>query len=338
MKRLLCFIILTSVLLFSGCAHETELRSPSGDICVNFSIDADGVPHYAVSAYGQEVIGRSSLGLEAAEAELTYGFELRKVLRARTDQEWTQPWGENKQMRDRHNEMTVLLKNDSGVSLTLRFRAFDDGIGYRYEYDVPQVDSLTIVGDNTYFNFAEDGTSWTIGSYFSGYELPYREQAISATENANTPFTFQMDDLYGSIHEAALYDFPEMNLYRQGSLDFKSELAPRPDGTLARVCAKFTTPWRTVQIARDAVGLINSSLILNLNEPCVLEDVSWIRPQKYVGVWWGMHLGTQVWTMGPRHGATTENAIRHIDFAAANNIGGVLFEGWNKGWVINVFI
>ena len=100
--------------------------------------------------------------------------------------------------------------------------------------------------------------------------------------------------------------------YRQDSLSFKSELAPRPDGTLARVGSKFTTPWRTLQIARDAVGLINSYLILNLNEPCALEDVSWIRPHKYVGVWWGMHLGTQVWTMGPRHGATTENALRPI--------------------------
>ena len=332
--------LLWALFLMSGCADDMSLKSPSGDITVGFSVDEDGVPYYHVSAFGQDVIGRSSLGLEAAETELAYGFNVRKVTRSKTDEVWSQPWGENKQMRDRHNEMAVLMENDRGVSLTMRFRAFDDGIGYRYEYDASAadvqdgeaLDSLTITGDNTYFTFAQDGTCWSIGSYFSGYELPYREQAISATENANTPFTFKMGDLYGSIHEAALYDFPEMNIYRQDSLDFKSELAPRPDGSLARVSAEFTTPWRTLQIARDAVGLINSSLILNLNEPCVLEDVSWIKPQKYVGVWWGMHLGTQVWTMGPRHGATTENAIRHIDFAAANNIQGVLFEGWNKGW------
>ena len=332
--------LLWTVFLMSGCAGDMSLKSPSGDITVDFSVDMDGIPHYQVSAYGQDVIGESSLGLEAAETELAYGFNVKKVTRSKVDQEWTQPWGENKLMRDRHNEMAVLMENDRGVSLTMRFRAFDDGIGYRYEYDASAadvqdgeaLDSLTITGDNTYFTFAQDGTCWSIGSYFSGYELPYREQAISATGNANTPFTFKMGDLYGSIHEAALYDFPEMNIYRQDSLDFKSELAPRPDGSLARVGARFTTPWRTLQIAKDAVGLINSSLILNLNEPCVLEDVSWIKPQKYVGVWWGMHLGTQVWTMGPRHGATTENAIRHIDFAAANNIQGVLFEGWNKGW------
>jgi len=326
--------IVALVLLLSGCAASMDLKSPSRDITVSFSVNECGVPQYQVMAYGQEVIGLSSMGLEAVETQLASGFMVKDVRRSKVNQEWVQPWGENKQMLDRHEEMAVVLENAEGVALTLRFRAFDDGIGYRYEYDASDVvaDSLTITGDNTRFNFAQDGVSWSIASYFSGYELPYRELAVSAVENANTPFTFRMGDVYGSIHEAALYDFPEMNLYRQDSLDFKSELAPRPDGTLARVGACFVTPWRTIQLAQSAVGLINSSLILNLNDPCAIEDVSWIRPQKYVGVWWGMHLGTQVWTMGPRHGATTENALRHIDFAAANNIGGVLFEGWNKGW------
>ena len=295
MKRIFS-LFLASAFIFAACTDKTVLDSPEGDVQVAFSIDGNGVPQYQLTAYGQEVIGTSSIGLEAMEANLKDGFEILKVTRDKADAEWTQPWGENKLMRDHHNELAVVMKNAEGVELTARFRAFEDGVGFRYEYAAP-VDSLTIVGDNTYFNFAQDGTSWTIGSYFSGYELPYREQAISATENANTPFTFQMGQVYGSIHEAALYDFPEMNLYRQDSLDFKSELAPRPDGTLARTGGKFVTPWKTIQIARDAVGLINSSLILNLNEPCAIEDVSWIRPQKYVGVWWGMHLGTQGCTM-----------------------------------------
>lgn len=327
--RTLSFIIAAMTAL--SCTDDNIVKSPDGRIAVEVSVNAEGIPSYSVSVAGQAVISPSELGLVAEEANLCSGFEKVKVTRDKVDEEWTQPWGENKQMRDSHNEMAVAVKNAEGVELTLRFRAFDDGIGFRYEYSAP-VDSLTIVGDRTHFNFAEDGMSWSIGSYFSGYELPYREQAISATENANTPFTFRMEDIYGSIHEAALYDFPEMNIYRQDSLKFKSELAPRPDGTLAGVGGTFRTPWRTLQIADDAVGLINSSLILNLNEPCRIADVSWIRPQKYVGVWWGMHLGTHVWTMGPRHGATTENAIRHIDFAAENNIGGVLFEGWNQGW------
>ena len=326
-------LILAAAMLMTACTENTDLTSPDGEINVSFSLSQEGVPHYQIEAYDQAVINESELGLEAAEAELSKGFTVKNVLRNAKDEQWEQPWGENKVMRDKHREMVVEMENAEGVKLTLRFKAFDDGVGYRYEYDATAVtDSLTIIGDHTHFNFAQDGMSWSIGSYFSGYELPYREQAISATENANTPFTFKMGDIYGSIHEAALYDFPEMNIYRQDSLSFKSELAPRPDGTLARVGGRFTTAWRTLQIARDAVGLINSSMILNLNEPCKIADVSWIKPQKYVGVWWGMHLGTHVWTMGPRHGATTENAIRHIDFAAENNIGGLLFEGWNKGW------
>lgn len=123
-----------------------------------------------------------------------------------------------------------------------------------------------------------------------------------------------------------------MTLRKTDGLAFKSDLAPLPDGTKAHVGNKFTTAWRTVQLAPDAVGLINSSLILNLNEPSKIGDTSWIRPMKYVGVWWGMHLGVETWAMDDRHGATTENAKRHIDFAAANNIQGVLFEGWNEGW------
>ena len=280
--------ICAGLLCLCACSSNLEVMSPDGEITVKVEFNDSGVALYQVRAYGQDVFGVSELGLEAEEANLHEGFAVKDVERAQVDHEWTQPWGENKQMRDKHNEMAVLMQNQEGVNLTLRVKVFDDGLGYRYEYDASAVggglDSLTIIGDKTQFNFAQEGTSWTIGSYFSGYELPYREQPISATENANTPFTFHMGDVYGSIHEAALYDFPEMNIYRQDSLLFKSELAPRPDGTLARVSSKFTTPWKTLQIARNAVGLINSSLILNLNEPCAIDDVSWIKPQKYVGV------------------------------------------------------
>ena len=182
------------------------------------------------------------------------------------------------------------------------------------------------------FRFAADGDSWTIPASFDTYELLYRKLPLSELADANTPATFKVGGLYGSIHEAALYDFPEMTLRKTDGLAFKSDLAPLPDGTKAHVGNKFTTAWRTVQLAPDAVGLINSSLILNLNEPSKIGDTSWIRPMKYVGVWWGMHLGVETWAMDDRHGATTENAKRYIDFAAANNIQGVLFEGWNEGW------
>ena len=227
--------------------------------------------------------------------------------------------------------MAVRLCNGGGVRLTLRFRVFDDGLGFRYEYEACGADSLRVTDELTEFRFAADGDSWTIPASFDTYELLYRKLPLSELADANTPATFKVGGLYGSIHEAALYDFPEMTLRKTDGLAFNSDLAPLPDGTKAHVGNKFTTAWRTVQLAPDAVGLINSSLILNLNEPSKIGDTSWIRPMKYVGVW-GMHLGVETWAMDDRHGATTENAKRHIDFAAVNNIQGVLFEGWNEGW------
>ena len=157
---------------------------------------------------------------------------------------------------------------------------------------------------------------------------------LSELVDANTPLTLKFDDgLYASVHEAALVDFPEMVLRHDMGLTFQAALAPMTaSSNLAAVVPScFQTPWRTVQIARSAVGLINSFLILNLNEPCALSDVSWIKPMKYIGVWWSLHLGIESWG-GEGHGATTEQAFRYIDFAAANNIQGVLFEGWNDAW------
>ena len=314
-----------------ACSGNTFLSSPDGNITVEQTLSDEGVPVLCVSAYGDHVLEISASGVETVETEICSGFEVADIDWKKVNLEWTQPWGENKSVIDRHREMVVLLKNDDGVSLVLRVRAFDDGIGFRYEYDTA-LDSLTVTAENTCFTFANDGVSWSVPGNFETYELDTRELPISSVETANTPFTFHAGDVWGSIHEAALYDFPEMNLYRCDSLVFRTELAPGPDGVKARIPGKFTTPWRTVQIGRKAVDLINSSLILNLNEPCAIEDVSWIKPQKYVGVWWGMHLGTQTWVCDGRHGATTENALKHIDFAEANNIDGVLFEGWNQGW------
>lgn len=328
--------ILTSLLLptlfFASCTPSTpEAVSPDGNIVVKVKLDDKGAARYSITAYGEPVVHPSVLGMEARETNLADGFAIKRVRRSSHDETWTQPWGENKLNRDRHNEMAVELENAAGAQLTLRFRVFDDGVGFRYEYRTA-CDSLHIMDERTAFRLAGEGLSWSIPGNFETYELQYRELPVAEVADANTPFTFRTpENLYGSIHEAALYDFGEMTLLRNGD-ELKSELAPWPDGVKVRKGGEFTSPWRTVQIGRRAVDLINSALILNLNEPSKIADTSWIRPQKYVGVWWGMHLGTQTWTMGPRHGATTENALRHIDFAAANNIEGVLFEGWNRGW------
>ena len=323
---------LAALALCGACSQNTGVTSPDGTIRLAFAVDSAGRMTYSGTDGGVRLFEPSRLGFEAAETDLGGGFAVENVSRTSVDETWTQPWGENKENRSRYNEMAVRLRNGGGVRLTLRFRVFDDGLGFRYEYEACGADSLRVTDELTEFRFAADGDSWTIPASFDTYELLYRKLPLSELADANTPATFKVGGLYGSIHEAALYDFPEMTLRKTDGLAFKSDLAPLPDGTKAHVGNKFTTAWRTVQLAPDAVGLINSSLILNLNEPSKIGDTSWIRPMKYVGVWWGMHLGVETWAMDDRHGATTENAKRHIDFAAANNIQGVLFEGWNEGW------
>ena len=328
MKRLL--ILFASAAALAACHPSTVLTSPDGRNALAFD---PATMTYAVLRDGDTLVRPSALGIAAHEVSFS-GFRFGTVRRTSADREWSQPWGENKHLRDHYREMTVELHNiEDRIGLTLRFRAYDDGVAWRYELDAP--DSLAVTDELTEFRFADEAAtlSWSIPGNFETYELQYRELPVAEVADANTPFTFRTArGIYGSIHEAALYDWPEMVLRRDGRGVLKADLAPLPDGIKAYIPGRFTTPWRTIQLGDKAVDLIHSSLILNLNEPSKIADTSWIVPQKYVGVWWGMHLGTQVWTMGPRHGATTENALRHIDFAAANDIQGVLFEGWNRGW------
>ena len=323
------------LLVLCSCTPRTEVSSPNGNIKWAFSLDEKGGMSYQVSVNGKPFIGTSALGFaEKSGLNLSDGFQLVGTSFDSKDETWTQPWGENKSIRSHYNEMALNLKNEADVKLTLRVRVFDDGLGFRYEYDSP-ADSLLLMDEYTSFNIAEDGTSWSIPAEFNTYELLYRTLPLSEMPDANTPMTFKTKSgVYASIHEAALTDFPEMCLKNVGGTTLKSWLAAWPDKVKARFDGgKFQTAWRSIQIADKAVGLINSGLILNLNEPCVLEgDLSWIRPMKYVGVWWGMHLGIESWVINDRHGATTENTKKYIDFAAANNIEGVLVEGWNQGW------
>jgi alpha-glucosidase len=333
------FFLLTAAVTFGAmmakAAGKTDntLTSPDGRNTVTFSISEAGEPVYSVSRDGKAVINPSIMGFtEKQDINLAKGYKVDKILFDTKDEEWTQPWGENKQMREHYNEMAVNLKNHDS-RLTLRFRAFDDGIGFRYEVNVPQKDSLFIMDELTRFNFADNAKSWSIPASADTYELLYREMPVGNVDTANTPFTFRTSDgVYGSIHEAALYDFPEMTLAADGGTTLKAALTPWPDGVKARKENTFNTSWRTLQLGSKAVDLINSGLILNLNPPCVLTSTEWIEPMKYVGVWWGMHTGIESWIMGDRHGATTENTKRYIDFAAKNGIRGVLVEGWNDGW------
>lgn len=184
---------------------------------------------------------------------------------------WHRPWGENKEVTDKHRELALQLKNAEGVGLEVVFRVFDDGFGFRYAYDVP-MDTVRVIGERTQFAFSADAESWSIPGDFNSYEHLYRKMPLSELDDANTPLTLKFNDgLYASVHEAALVDFPEMVLRHDSGLTFRAALAPRnvSTGNLAAIVpGTFQTPWRTVQIAHTAVGLINSSLILNLNEPC----------------------------------------------------------------------
>lgn len=335
MKRRLLILLLLCLPVALVHAQAYKVLSPNGKIELLFMLDAQGKPTYAVNYDGNPVLGFSRLGfVEKNGANLLDGYELKELRYSQVDSVWHHPWGENKTIREDYREMQVQLANAESA-LVLTFRLFDDGLGFRYAYDVPKVDSLLLMDELTEFNFATDGDSWSIYAEFDTYEFLYHKLRLSELDNANTPMTFKLDNgVYGSIHEAALTNYPEMTLYKSEGLNLHAVLAPWPDGVRARFAGgRFTTPWRTLQLGRQAVDLINSSLILNLNEPCALKgDLSWIKPMKYVGIWWGMHLGVQSWTMDERHGATTTNALKYIDFAAANNVDAVLFEGWNEGW------
>ena len=354
----------------SSCSsRKTEISSPNKNIRLAFNIDDEGFMSYNIKVGDSIFIDDSQLGFEAKDGlNLSNSFVITMTEFSSKDETWEQIWGENKTIRNHYNEMAVHLANEDSIFLIMRFRLFDDGIGFRYEYRVKDTDKIILTNELTSFNIKGNGTSWSIPASFETYELLYRTLPLDEVKNANTPFTFKTtrpqdykttsqyeavsEAIYASIHEAALTDFPEMTLrlrltkderqkakgfeekFSVQSSEFKVQLASYPDKSKA-IFEKdnFITPWRTIQIVDKAVGLINSSLILNLTEPCALEgDLSWIKPMKYVGIWWGMHLGVESWVMDERHGATTENAKRYIDFAADNNIDAVLFEGWNVGW------
>ncbi|MBQ8221979.1 MAG: glycoside hydrolase family 97 protein [Bacteroidales bacterium] len=370
MKKLYTFILISIIFFFSCSAPKNEVASPDGKIRLSFKIDDDGFMYYDVKVNDSSFIAPSLLGFEAKNGlNLKNSFSIIKTEFSSKDETWTQIWGENKTIRNNYNEMAVHLANEDSIFLVMCFRLFNDGIGFRYEYKVTDIDSIIITDELTSFNIKENGTSWSIPASFESYEFLYRTLPLNEINDANTPFTFKTESgIYASIHEAALTDFPEMTLricrttdnkqqttdfvekYESQSSEFKVQLAPYPDRKAKAIFTSgsqrsyatcpynystlsFKTPWRTIQISDKAVGLINSSLILNLNEPCVLEgDLSWIRPMKYVGVWWSMHLGVESWVIDDRHGATTANAKKYIDFAANNNIDAVLFEGWNEGW------
>jgi len=342
--RAMTFAALLITLTAGGAvAQDTiSVASPNGRNKVGVAT-YQGQLFYILSRDGRSIMLPSLLGFEFKNAPpIRDSLRITGQARRSHDETWTQPWGEVARVRDHHNELrvSVIETKAPGRKFDVVFRVFDDGVGFRYEVPAqPALGQFVITNELTEFQLADDAKSWWIPSNRSRLdrsEMLYSSSPVSVIDSIQTPLTMATRDgkTFIVIHEANLVDYARMNLRgpRMDNRTLHAALAPLsgPDKVIGHT--PFVTPWRTIQLADRAADLSPSVLSLNLNPPNVLGDVSWIKPMKYVGIWWGMHINTMTWSSGPKHGATTENTKRYIDFAAANGFGGVLVEGWNTGW------
>lgn len=370
MKRLI-FILMA--LLSYGILRAETLKSPDGNIVLDFELD-NGVPVYKVDYKGRPVIKESKLGLELKSGKnLTDGFRLAGSETSTFDETWKPVWGEVKEIRNHYNELEVTLEQPStDRRMIIRFRVFDDGVGFRYEFpEQPNLDYFVIKEEKTQFAMAGDHTAfWLPGDYdtqeYSTVTSKLSEirglmnEAITPN-SSQTPFSptgvqtalmMKTDDgLYINLHEAALVDYSCMSLdLDDKNMIFESHLTPDALGDKGYMQTPAKSPWRTIIVSDDARDILASKMTLNLNEPCVYEDTSWIKPTKYIGVWWEMITGKSTWaytdlpyvkldlvdysrlTPNGRHAANTEHVKEYIDFAAEHGFDAVLVEGWNIGW------
>lgn len=377
--------LLFSALLLPLSVAAQTVSSPNGAISVSFSLADRGRPTYEMTYKGRPVVKPSHLGLELAkDKHATKGFAETSLMDGFTeshsevssfDETWKPVWGETATIRNHYNELLVSLSQDhTGRQMNIRFRVYDDGMGLRYEF--PQQDSLVyfiVKEEHTQFAMTGDHTAWWLPGDYDTQEQETQESRLSeirarfhdAVNWSNSSVanfsetgvqtSLQMksqDGLYINIHEAALVNYPAMHLNLDDKhMVFESWLTPDATGNKAYVQVPFNTPWRTVMVSDDARDMLSSNLILNLNEPCKIEDTSWIHSTKYCGVWWEMIVGKSSWNYtddlpsvdiykvdwkhvrpNGRHAANTENVKRYIDFAAKNGLQEVLVEGWNIGW------
>lgn len=326
--------------------ETVSVASPNGEIELSVS-EQGGLLRYSVDFEGETVVSASRLGLRFLETfGLDDNLEIIGMEETSTDSTWEQPWGERRVVRDHHNELLFMARRaptdaSPDIRFNIRVRVFNDGLGFRYE--VPDQASLpatvSIMDELTEFNVGRETESWWIPSrMYNRYEYLYQNTPVDAIQMVHTPVTLRTDsNVHLSIHEAALIDYSGMSLEQEREGVLEASLAPRSDGKKAVVTTPFKTPWRTIQIGDEAVDLINSDLILNLNEPNKLGDVSYFEPGKYAGIWWDQHIRNGTWgqkqgDVDGLHAATTERTKAYLDFAAENGFVGVLVEGWNIGW------
>jgi hypothetical protein len=363
------------ILLFSFSANAQDVTSPSGRLSLSFRLTDAGEPTYSLSFAGRPVVLPSKLGIELKDAPaLTNGFAVVKAEPSEKDETWQPVWGEVKSIRNRYRELAVTLQQTSGDkrSVVVRFRLFDDGLGFRYEFPGQEKLKYFIVADEkTEFNLAGDHKAFWIPGDYDTNEYAYSTTKLSEVDAARgrkdiaiavksipgdnvvqTPLMLKTaEGLYVNIHEAALVNYPAMNLdVNRQTFSLSSHLVPDPLGNKAYMQTPGRTPWRTVVVSDRAADILTSKLILNLNEPSKVADARWIKPVKYVGIWWEMHVGKSTWNYADvgnvklegmnwsslkpngKHGANTANTKRYIDFAAKHGFDGVLVEGWNVGW------
>lgn len=339
MKHFSFLFILLGWLAGCSSGNKAEVASPDGSLKATFRLDDRGGMSYMLLRNGDTIIDDSKLGFILKDRDtLADGFTIEKIDRYKGDSKWTQVWGENREVTDRHNGAIVHLKKADGRRLDVEFRVFDDGIGFRYLFpEQPGLAYFVIMDELTGFNLANESEAWWTDVDLKGfYERKFLHTPVEEITWATTPLTLRQtkDSLHLTIHEAALYDYSDMTLRHTEGKGMKAELVPWSDGDKVKASTPFQTPWRTVIVTPTAGEMLMSNLMLNLNEPNRIEDVSWIRPMTYIGIWWNMHLGLETTIYGDRkpHAATTDKAIAYLEFAKANNIGGMLVEGWNTGW------
>jgi alpha-glucosidase len=338
MLRRLFTALFLLIVAVPAVAQTVTVQSPGNVLSVTLSLNGEGRAQYRVDRMGKPVIADSQLGfLFTDQPQMLRNFDIVGQRTSDHDETWTTPWGEDRTIRDRYRELVVDLAEKSSLKrrMSLEVRVYDDGLGIRYRLPARTGGSWNIAEELTQFRIAQDGKAWWAPAFESNREeYLYNETPVSGIATAQTPLTMVLaDGTHVSIHEAALVDYSGMNVARVEGTLLKAVLTPSSAGPRVSRTGEFTTPWRMITIAPDAPSLYAArNLVLNLNEPNKLGDVSWVKPRKYIGIWWGMHLDTQSWASGPKHGATTENALKLIDFASANGIAGMLVEGWNIGW------
>ncbi|SFC30685.1 Glycosyl-hydrolase 97 C-terminal, oligomerisation [Zunongwangia mangrovi] len=373
MKKIIT--VITICFSFLGLQAQ-ELKSPNGDLEMKFSLQENGTPAYQLFYKGEEVIKTSTLGLELKDDEtsLISGFEISDSKTSNFDETWTPVWGETAEIRNHYNELAITLEQTSAERrMIIRFRMFNDGLGFRYEF--PQQKNLVyfvIKEEHTQFAMTGDHTAYWLPGDYDSQEYDYTTSKLSEISSkfdeawvgnaSQTQFSKSAvqtslmmkteDGIYINLHEAALKEYSLMNLnLDENSLVFESWLTPDALGNKGYLQAPAISPWRTIMVSDGATDILASNITLNLNEPNKIEDTSWIKPMKYVGVWWEMITGKSTWNYtdeypsvklgetdfenaepNGKHGATTEHVKEYIDFAAENGFDGVLVEGWNVGW------